>query len=204
MKAGCSHWTPCIVKKTFEATRKANSHLIVQVKENQLSLLASIKQATGENKPLARHETVDQGNRMRVETRIVEVFDAACVLEGTAWNGLISRLIRVTRLTRTRRAKDGMWERREEISYYVCSAQISAKKAARAIRSHWGIENRNHYVRDVSMLEDASRIRINPGIFARTRSFALNILRANGEENIADALWRNALNINRPLKYRYK
>lgn len=141
---------------------------------------------------------------MRVETRIVEVFDAACMLEGTAWNGLISRLIRVTRLTRTRRAKDGMWERREETSYYVCSAQISAKKAAHAIRSHWGIENRNHYVRDVSMLEDASRIRINPGIFARTRSFALNILRANGEENIADALWRNALNINRPLKYRYK
>jgi predicted transposase YbfD/YdcC len=204
LKAGCSHWTPCIVKKTFEATRKANSHLIVQVKENQLSLLANIKQTTRENKPLARHETVNRGNRMRVETRIVEVFDAACMLEGTAWNGLISRLIRVMRLTRTRRAKDGMWERREETSYYVCSAQISAKKAAHAIRSHWGIENRNHYVRDVSMLEDASRIRINPGIFARTRSFALNILRANGEENIADALWRNALNINRPLKYRYK
>ncbi len=54
------------------------------------------------------------------------------------------------------------------------------------------------------MLEDASRIRSNPGIFARARSFALNILRANGEKNIADALWQNALNINRPLKYRFK
>ncbi|MCP4999349.1 MAG: hypothetical protein GY933_11490 [Hyphomicrobiales bacterium] len=53
------------------------------------------------------------------------------------------------------------------------------------------------------MLEDASRIRINPGIFTRMRSFALNILRANGEQNIANALWSNALNLNRPLDYRY-
>ena len=97
-----------------------------------------------------------------------------------------------------------MWDRREETSFYVCSAPLSAKKAAEAIRSHWGVENKNHYVRDVAMLEDASRIRINPGIFARARSFALNILRVNGEKNIADALWRNALNLNRPLAYRYK
>ena len=62
----------------------------------------------------------------------------------------------------------------------------------------------NHYVRDVVMLADASRIRVNPGIFARARSFALNILRANGENNIADALWCNALDINRVLQYRCK
>jgi hypothetical protein len=54
------------------------------------------------------------------------------------------------------------------------------------------------------MLEDASRIRSNPGIFTRARSFALNIMRANAEQNIANALWRNALDFNRPLKYRYK
>ena len=54
------------------------------------------------------------------------------------------------------------------------------------------------------MLEDASRIRTNPGIFARARSFALNILRANGEENIANAIWCNALDLNRVLEYRYK
>ncbi len=103
-----------------------------------------------------------------------------------------------------RRATDGMWDHRVEISFYVCSAPVSAEKAASAIRSHWGIENQNHYVRDVSMLEDASRIRANPGVFARARSFALNILRANGEKNIADALWRNALNLERPLAYRFK
>ena len=151
------------------------------------------------DEPLARHETIDQGERTRHETRVVEVFDASPALEKTAWNRLITRIIRVQRTTLTRRAKDGMWDRREEISFYVCSAPVGAEKAADAIRRHWGVENRNHYVRDVSMLEDASRIRTNPGIFARARSFALNILRANGERNIADALWRNALDLNRPL-----
>jgi hypothetical protein len=43
-------------------------------------------------------------------------------------------------------------------------------------------------------------VQLAPG---RARSFALNILRANGEKNIADALCRNALNLNRPLAYRF-
>ncbi len=180
------------------------SHLLVQIKENQSCLLRKIEAVAETDLPLTRHETIDRGKRMRAETRIVEVFDAVAALEQTGWNGLITHIIRVTRVTFLRCAIDGMWDRREEICFYVCSAPLSANKAAKAIRSHWGIENRNHYVRDVSMLEDASRIRTNPGIFARARSFALNILRANGEQNIADALWRNALDFNRPLKYRYK
>ncbi len=115
-----------------------------------------------------------------------------------AWEGL--RSVGMVESVRIYQSKVST-ERR----YYITSLQSThTRKFATAVRAHWGIENRNHYVRDVSMLEDASRIRINPGIFARTRSFALNILRANGEENIADALWCNALNINRPLKYRYK
>jgi predicted transposase YbfD/YdcC len=195
---------PCTAKKTFEAARKAKCHLLVQVKENQPGLVRKIKEAAETNTPLARHETIDRNKRMRAETRIVEIFDAGPALEKTAWNGLITRIIRVKRSTLERRAKDGMWDRREETSLYVCSAPISARKAADAIRGHWSVENRNHYVRDVSMLEDTSRIRTNPGIFARARSFALNILRANGEENIANALWCNALDLNRPLAYRFK
>lgn len=195
---------PCTVKKTFRAARQAKGHLLVQVKENQAALLRNIKAAATTQPPLESHETLDKNKRMRAESRIVEVFNAGLVLNNTPWHGLVTRIIRVTRSTLIRRAKDGLWDRRDETSFYVCSAPISAKKAALAIRSHWAVENRNHYVRDVSMFEDASRIRINPGIFARVRSFALNILRANGENNIADALWRNALDIKRPLAYKLK
>jgi hypothetical protein len=59
----------------------------------------------------------------------------------------------------------------------------------------WDIENRCHYVRDGSFREDASRIRCNPGIFARLRSFASNILRFNGVENVCDTRYRITLGV---------
>ena len=48
-------------------------------------------------------------------------------------------------------------------------------------------------VRDGSFREDASRIRCNPGIFAHLRSFASNILRFNGVENVCDTRYRITL-----------
>ncbi|MCF6198761.1 MAG: ISAs1 family transposase [Hyphomicrobiaceae bacterium] len=195
---------PCTAKKTFEAARGEKCHLLVQVKDNQKNLLKDIEKTVVAKEPKEAFESVDKGKRSRHETRTVEIFDAPETFRDKEWNELIASIVRITRITLKRSAKSGTWKRSEEISFYACSASISAKKAASAVRGHWGIENRNHYVRDVSMLEDASRIRINPGIFARARSFALNILRANGEQNIADALWNNGLNFKRLLQYRYK
>ena len=62
--------------------------------------------------------------------------------------------------------------------------------------------HRNHYVRDVSCDEDKCRIRNNPGIMARARSFALNILRKNGVTNVAKALWDGALSLDHILAYK--
>ena len=73
---------------------------------------------------------------------------------------------------------------------------------ADVVRGHWGIENRNHYVRDVSCNEDCSRIRDNPAIIARARSFALNIIRHNGAENVAQVLWSGALKLDHILAYK--
>ena len=89
-----------------------------------------------------------------------------------------------------------------ETKYERAAARnANAEKQAGAARSHWGVENMNHYVPDVSLMEDACRISCNPRTIARARSFALDILRLNGERNIADALWKNALDFNRPLEY---
>jgi predicted transposase YbfD/YdcC len=195
---------PCTVKKTFEAVREVKGELLVQVKSNQLNLLKDIEETARSAAPADAVETLDKGARSRHETRLVEVFAAPASFTDEDWNGLVASLVRVTRTTLARRAADGMWQRSEEVSFYASSAPISAGKAAASIRGHWGVENRNHYVRDVAMLEDASRIRINPGIFARLRSFALNILRANEEQNITNALWNNVLCFDRLLEYRYK
>ncbi len=67
------------------------------------------------------------------------------------------------------------------------------------VRGHWGIENKLHYVRDVSYGEDASRVRTRnaPQNMASMRNLAIGALRANGWDNIAAGLrWtgRNYLN----------
>ena len=62
------------------------------------------------------------------------------------------------------------------------------KSGASGSEAHWRIENGSHYVRDVAFAEDASRIRKNPDIVARLRSFAYNLLaRHRDAENIKNA-----------------
>ncbi len=110
-------------------------------------------------------------------------------------------MVRVTRRTSVRSAATGLWKTRQETAFYVSSVMLSAKVLASAIRNHWAIENRNHWVRDVTLAEDASRIRINPGVMARLRSQALNIARANGVTNIAKATWAAAIDPDVSLSY---
>lgn len=56
-------------------------------------------------------------------------------------------------------------------------------------RGHWGIENRAHYVRDVTFDEDRSQIRIgsSPQIMATMRNIAISLLRLAGWTNIKQA-----------------
>ena len=79
---------------------------------------------------------------------------------------------------------------------------LPAETFANAIRRHWAVDNKNHWVRDVTRAEDASRIRINPGIMARMRSQTINIARANGITNIAKALRQGAIDPRLALTYK--
>src|SRR5271157_1207150 len=123
-------------------------------------------------------------------------------LDETEWASLVAAIVRVERQTLIRSAATGQWTMRQETAFYASSVMLPAKTFASAIRNHWAIENQNHWVRDVTLAEDASRIRVNPGIMARLRSQTLNIARANGVTNIAEALWAAALDPAISLSYR--
>ena len=179
-------------KKTFERAAQRGLRLIAQVKANQPTLLGDVQRLCDEHEPIDRHETTDTA-RARHETRHIEVFDAGAYFHDTEWAPFIAAVIRVQRRRLVRNTATGLWNLASETSYHVSNAVFSAHAAGGAIRAHWGIENRHHYPRDVTMGEDACRVRKNPGILARIRSFAANIMRANNVANMTDARYRNAI-----------
>ena len=91
----------------------------------------------------------------------------------------------------TRSAATGLLHERTETAFYIASAPLIAARAAEAVRAHWMIETTSHHSRDVTLAEDRSRIRSNPGVFARLRSFAFNILKANKTASLPQDLRRS-------------
>ena len=83
-----------------------------------------------------------------------------------------------------------------EVRSFITSAPRSEADAGtllRWARGHWSVENRSHHVRDVTMEEDASRVRkgSGPQVMAALRNAAIGFLRLTGATNIAAALRRN-------------
>jgi predicted transposase YbfD/YdcC len=181
--------------------RESGNEVIVQVKTNQPALLRCLEHVVATRAPIAV-ETSRHRGRNRQEDRCITVYTAGSALDGTEWCPLIAAVVRVERNTLLRSAATGQWTRRRETTLYAASVMLPAQTFASAIRNHWAIENRNHWVRDVTLAEDASRIRVNPGIMARLRSQALNIARANGVTNIAHALWTAAIDPDVTLAYK--
>ena len=105
----------------------------------------------------------------------------------------MAAIIRVERNVHTRNAKTGLLRHSAETAFYVANTPVTATRAAEAIRAHWKIENTSHYSRDVTLGEDRSRIRTNPGVFARLRSFAFNILKANQTDTLSQDRYRAGL-----------
>lgn len=79
-----------------------------------------------------------------------------------------------------------------QVTYLITSAppdRAAAARLLRANRGHWGIENRTHYVRDVTFDEDRSQVRTGaaPQVMATMRNAAISLLRLAGWTNIARA-----------------
>ena len=121
------------------------------------------------------------------------VFDPAKALDDTDWQDHVRTIIRVERVVYTRNARTGLFASTSEVAFYISNEPIPAVQAADAIRAHWRVETTSHYSRDVTLGEDRSRIRCNPGVFARLRSFGFNILKANRTSTLSQDRYRAAL-----------
>ena len=186
--------------QTLETAQATGNAVIVQVKANQKTLLRDCQTLAATTAPDAVYQEPVTKTRNRIECRKVQVFHSPTFTDAAKW-ALVQVVIKVERYRRVFDTHTQTWHTSDETAYYIATIILSAAEFCQAIRNHWGIENRNHYVRDVTLGEDRSRIRSNPHIFAKLRSFALNILRKNHVENISLELFSNCMNLANVLNY---
>ncbi len=118
------------------------------------------------------HEDYDKGHG-RVEHRVCYVSDALEWLpHRSAWCDLQTVAMVESQVTAN---GETTWEQR----YFISSLPPNAEEIANAVRSHWAIENSLHWVLDVTMGEDSSRVRKDraPENMAMVRHIVLNLLR---------------------------
>ena len=162
------------------------------MKDNQPTLHQQIAEVAATRPSLTSVRSHDKG-RNRDERRTVTVIDPADRLARADWYPHVVAIIRVEREVFTRNSKTGLLHHATETAFYISNTPLAAARAAAAIRAHWKIETTSHYSRDVTLGEDRSRIRTNPGIFARLRSFGFNILKANRTNTLSQDRYRAAL-----------
>lgn len=168
-------------KKTTEVIINSGNNYVIGVKKNQPKLYKQISLITRDESEIYGRYSQIELNKGRLERREVLISKN---IEGISeeWIGL-KEVIKVKR-----------WcKRKGEISveeaYFISSIETTALTYFEGIRGHWEIENSLHWVKDVTLREDASKIRTNqaPENMSTFRNFALNIFRQNGYKNIAEA-----------------
>lgn len=192
-------------RKLAQQIRARRGHYLMVVKANQPELYEAIA-LLFDQPPWTRQEqkaeyqavtTRSRGHGRREQRRL----ECSTALNRYLdWPGLGQVLRR--QCVRVNR-KTGEVQRQTRYAVTSLKPQHAGAAELEALwRGHWTIENRVHRVRDVTMGEDASQLWKGnaPQVLAAWRNALLNLWRAQGRHNIADALREHAASVPRALQ----
>lgn len=154
---------------------------LLAVKGNQGLLYRDMKTCFA-NVNLERDTNISENKgHGRMEKRMCEVMGGDEILAQLRHKNNWVNLNSIVKVT-AERTNQTSGEVTEQSRYYICSTKKpSAEHMQSAVRAHWGIENSLHWVLDVAMREDESRIRTDhaPANMAVLRHIALNLIRGD-------------------------
>jgi predicted transposase YbfD/YdcC len=175
----------------------ADGDYLLPVKENRPTLLEDVTILFADR---ALHERTAQQRDLhsnRIERRVLTTSTA--LVGYSDWPGL-AQAVRVERRVTDKRTR----EMRTEVAYAITSLVPEQATAAQLLglwREHWAIENKLHWVRDVTFAEDHATVRTGriPQVLAAFRNAVIGVHRAWGATNIAAACRHHAADPARPL-----
>jgi predicted transposase YbfD/YdcC len=171
-----------------EAVLAAGGDYVLIAKDNQPQLCGDIRTLFQEpevvKETLTQATTIDLGHG-RIEVR--RLIASSALVGYTPWPGL-QQVFQIQRTITIKKTA----QRRQEVVYGVTSLSPQQADAARLltlVRGHWRIENRSHWVRDVTFDEDRSTVRCGstPQVMAALRNTTIALMRLAGHTNIAAA-----------------
>jgi predicted transposase YbfD/YdcC len=170
------------------------AHYVMTIKDNSKNLYKALCALDFDTPPVgAQSEDVGHGRR---EKRTIKVLDAPedikALYPHVEQVFLLERF--VTRKVRKRR-KNSRKYRTETLTTHIAQVGITSMSSREAgpehllayVRGHWGIENKVHWVRDVTFREDASQVRTGnrPRIMVTLRNLAIGLIQQSGHTAIA-------------------
>jgi predicted transposase YbfD/YdcC len=175
---------------TAQAILDREADYVMTVKANMPTLYRQLKKLPWAGFPAVSSVTRDHGRRAR-RTVKAALAPSWIGFEGAAQVAQVRRTV-------TKKGKKTV-----EVVYVITSDRMAdAATLASWIQGHWHIENKLHWVRDVTYQEDKSLVRTGnaPRVMASLRSLAISLLRLEGHTNIAAANRHHARDPQRTLK----
>lgn len=170
-------------------TRRGGDYLLA-LKRNQATLHREVEAFFADPLTTGVETTCEvDKDHGRIETRATSVSHAVGWIIGDRRHPGEPRFPHLRTLVRTTTRTEARGRISDQTRYFISSARLSPAEAARAVRSHWGVESL-HWVLDVVFKEDLSRLRRGHGArnMALVRRFAFNIVRAGrGKTSIKTA-----------------